>query len=120
MANIQKLENELNQMIMQGKIKEAMERFYDKNVIMQENLEKPRKGYQACLRTEMEFMENVNKFNKMQLVGDAVNGDVSYSEWDMDIEMKDGHKMKGPQIAARHWKNGKIVHERFYYDSKAH
>ncbi|MBI2451723.1 hypothetical protein HYV50_01435 [Candidatus Pacearchaeota archaeon] len=35
---------ELNNMILQGKIMEAFEKFYDENVVMQENSEEPRIG----------------------------------------------------------------------------
>ena len=44
------------------------------------------------------------------------NGDVSFSEWEMDVTFKGGHRVKMSQVAVRHWKNGKIVHERFFYN----
>jgi hypothetical protein len=41
---------------------------------------------------------------------------VSFAEWEMDISFKGGNRSKFNQVAVRHWKNGKIVHERFFYN----
>ena len=45
----------------------------------------------------------------------AVNGDVTFGEWYMDITFKNGFRAKIAQVAVRRWKDGKLVHERFYY-----
>jgi hypothetical protein len=34
----------------------------------------------------------------------------------MDITFKNGFHMKATQIAVRTWKDGKVVHERFFYN----
>jgi hypothetical protein len=44
-----------------------------------------------------------------------VNGDVTFGEWFMDVTFKNGFRLKMAQVAVRHWKDGKIAHERFYY-----
>ena len=54
-------------------------------------------------------------YEKARLLGSAVNGDTSYSEWEFDATYKGAGRVKLTQVAARRWKNGQIVHERFYY-----
>ena len=56
-----------------------------------------------------------DRFHGAALLGSAVNGDRSYSEWEFDATYKGGHRVKLTQVAVRQWKNGQIVHERFYY-----
>ena len=48
---------------------------------------------------------------------EGVEGDRSFSEWIFDVTFKDGTRMRNEQVAARRWKDGKVVHERFYYGS---
>jgi hypothetical protein len=71
-------------------------------------------------KAEEEFFGSVEAFNGGSVVSSAVNGDVTFSEWEYDITFKGGKRVKMNQVAVRHWKNGKIVSERFYYDKGAH
>ena len=51
-----------------------------------------------------------------QQVNRIVNGDLTYSEWEFDATYKGAGRIKQTQVSARRWKNGKVVHERFYYN----
>jgi ketosteroid isomerase-like protein len=110
------LDQALNEMILSGKALEAFEKFYADEVVMQENSEEPRKGKEANRKAEQEFMASVEAFNGASVKASAVNGDVTFSEWEMDITFKGGHRVKMNQVAVRQWKNGKIAHERFFYN----
>jgi ketosteroid isomerase-like protein len=103
-------------MILQGKILEAMDRFYADDVVMQENLDAPFTGKAFNRQREADWLASVEQFHSAECIGSAVNGDLSYSEWSMDITFKGGKRVKSSQVAARRWKNGQIVHERFYYN----
>ena len=46
----------------------------------------------------------------------AINGDTTFSQWWMDITFKNGYRYTNTQVAVRKWKDGKIVHERFFYN----
>lgn len=46
--NIAELERELNELIVSGQALEAFDRFYDDDVVMQENQQEPRVGKDAC------------------------------------------------------------------------
>ncbi|MGB3051203.1 MAG: nuclear transport factor 2 family protein [Polyangiales bacterium] len=116
-ANITELERELNEMIAAGNAMEAFEKLYADDVVMQENNQDPRVGKPACRAYEEEFFGNVAEFHEGSFHGSAAEGDRSYSEWIFDVTFKDGTRMKNHQVTARRWKDGKVVHERFYYGS---
>ncbi len=113
--DVRELERELNEMVASGKAMEAFEKFYADDVVMQENQEEPRVGKKACRAYEESFFGNVAEFHEGSLQGSAAEGNRSYSEWIFDVTFKDGSRMKNHQVAARQWKDGKVVHERFYY-----
>jgi ketosteroid isomerase-like protein len=115
-TSVQELDKQVNDDVLSGKAMEAFEKYYAEDVVMQENSEEPRKGKAANRKAEEEFFASVEAWNGGSVKASAVNGDVSFSEWEMDVTFKGGHRVKMSQVAVRHWKNGKIVHERFFYN----
>ncbi len=105
----------LNDAILSGKALEAFDQYYADDVVMQENSEEPRVGKEANRKAEVEFFSSLAEFHEGKLVSSAINGDVTFGEWFMDITFKGGHRLKMAQVAVRRWKDGKIAHERFYY-----
>jgi len=45
-----------------------------------------------------------------------VNGDTSFGQWSLDVTFKNGYRPALNQVAVRKWKDGQIVHERFFYN----
>lgn len=115
MANIEELERKLNDGILNGKAMELFEELYDDNVVMQENMETEYRGKDFNRKREQEFFASVEAWHDARMLGSAVNGDLSFSEWTMDISIKGVGRVQMAQVAVRRWKNGKIVHERFYH-----
>ncbi len=115
-TSVQELDKQVNDDVLSGKAMEAFEKYYADDVVMQENSEEPRSGKAANRKAEEEFFASVEAFNGGSVKASAVNGDVSFSEWEMDITFKGGRRVKMSQVAVRKWKNGKIVHERFFYN----
>jgi ketosteroid isomerase-like protein len=115
-TSVQELDKQLNDDVLSGKAMEAFEKYYADDVVMQENSEEPRRGKDANRKAEEEFFGSVEAFNGGSVKASAVNGDVTFSEWEYDITFKGGNRVKINQVAVRHWKNGKIVSERFYYN----
>lgn len=109
------IDHQLNQMILQGQILDAFEKFYAEDVVMQENLTAPKVGKAVNRKAEQDFIGSIEQFHGAALLGSAVNGERSYSEWEFDATYKGGHRVKLTQVAVRQWKNGLISHERFYY-----
>jgi hypothetical protein len=116
-TTIAALDAELNQMVLAGKILEAFDRFYDESVVMQENAATPTVGKTVNRAREEKFVESIEQFHGAQVLGSGAGADRSYSEWTMDVTFKGGIRVKLEQVAARQWRNGKIVHERFYFNA---
>ena len=115
MSNIQDLERKLNDAILSGKALEAFDELYADDVVMQENTEDPYVGKEFNRKREIEFFASVEAFHDGRVLASAVNGNVSFSEWEMDVTLKGAGRIKMNQVAVRRWKDGKIVHERFYH-----
>jgi len=115
--SIKKSVEELNNMILAGKIMEAFDRFYADDVVMQENSEKPRVGKDVNREFEKKFMESIDVFHGMKLNASAVtdDGKTAMNYWDMDVTMKGAPRKESSQVAVQEWKDGKIIKERFFY-----
>jgi ketosteroid isomerase-like protein len=109
------LDRELNQAVLAGNILNAFETYYADDVVMQENDLPPFTGKAVNRKREEDFVNSVQEFHEARLLGEAVNGDTSYSEWEYDLTFKNGTRTKLQQVASRRWKNGQVSHERFYY-----
>lgn len=115
-TSIQAAERELNDLILAGKALEGLERFYADDVEMQENTDAPVRGKEANRKREEEFFGSVESVNTVEVHASAVQGDVSFSEWTFDVNFEGGQRVALHQVAVRRWKDGRIVHERFYYN----
>jgi ketosteroid isomerase-like protein len=109
------LDRQLNEQILKGDILGAFDKFYADDTVMQENLTEPTRGKAANRKNEENFMATVETFHAATLLSSAVNGDVSFSEWEFDYTPKGAARVKFTEVAVRRWKNGQVAHERFYY-----
>lgn len=109
------LNDQLNQMILRGEALDAFEKFYADDVVMQENLDTPTVGKDANRSREQEFFGSIETFHGAELLSAGASEDVSFAEMAFDATYKGGHRNKLTEVAVRRWKDGKVVHERFYY-----
>src|SRR5258706_14087003 len=114
-SNMGTLDRELNQAILAGNILNAFETYYAEDVVMHENDSPPFTGKSVNRKREEDFVNSVQEFHGVKLLGEAINGDTSYSEWEYDLTFKNGTRTQLKQVASRRWKNGQVSHERFYY-----
>lgn len=112
--NTLELDAQLNRMIIDGKSAEAFERFYDENVVAQENDEPARHGRARWMQSRHQMEQSIRQFHA-RMLSHAANGDVSFSEWEFDVELEGTGVMKMVRVAVRRWKNGRVVSERFYH-----
>ncbi len=99
-----------------GQIIPAMNEFYDANVRMQENALQPIEGLPGNIEREKLFLASVKEWKSFNVLATAVNGDVSFCENVIEYIAIDGSHVKQHQVSVARWRNGKIIHERFYYD----
>lgn len=107
--------NDLNQMILGGKALEGFDKYYDDQVVMQENDSPATAGKSANREREIQFFSSITEFRGARVNSVAVSGDKTYVEWFFDYTHKDWGKRTYNQVAVQTWKNGKIVNEKFYY-----
>lgn len=115
MATIAELNRKLDEAVLAGKALEAFDELYAEDVVMQENSDEPFVGKAFNRQREIDFFSSIAELHSAAVLSSAAGDDVSFSEWTMDVTFKNGYRMKLNQVAVRRWKNGQIVHERFYY-----
>ena len=117
--NLQQRLNDLFGCIRQGKIIEAMSEFYDKETVMQDNANPPTVGLAANVEREKQFMSGVKEWKGFNVIASGVGDNVTFYECSLDFIATSGQPVHMEQVVVAKWNNGKIVHERFYYDTGA-
>ena len=115
--NLQQRLNDLFGYIRQGKIIEAMSEFYDKETVMQDNANPSTVGLAANINREKQFMSGVKEWKGFTVTASGVGDNVTFYECSLDFIATSGQPVHMEQVVVAKWKNGKIVHERFYYDT---
>ena len=114
MSNFKHNNEQLNTMIEQGKAMEAFELFYAENVTMQENETEPRVGKDFNREQCGGFVEAFPDL-KLKVLSVAYGENLSIQEVLFDYTNEQSEKIIYPEVAVRHWENGLVVKEKFYY-----
>ncbi len=112
--NVQKL----NSLIMEGKLAEAFEKYYDETVIIQVNGNPPITGREQNRKREMIFLQEIEKLNRAEIKSvtfGGTNDNVSMTEWVIHIENKKGEKKMIYRVNVQHWKDDKVINEKLYF-----
>ena len=117
--NVSNRVNSLVEYIKSGRILDAMTEFYSTDTQMQENANPPTKGLAANIEREKQFLAQVKVWKDFEVKALAVEGDTAFMESTIDFIAQNDQPMHMEQVSVTKWKDGKIVHERFYYDSAA-
>ncbi len=115
--NLKEKIEDLNKMILSGQNMEAFEKYYHNDVVMQENSNPPTQGKSANREREMQSISMVEQFHGAEVKSVSVGENLTMVEWSFDMTYKGGHRAKIDQVAVQKWKDGQIIHERFYYSS---
>jgi hypothetical protein len=107
--------NELLDTIRNGRIMDAMKEFYADDVVMTEPAYGETVGLAANLEREQAFVDSVKAFKNFETPALAVGDGVAIYENVMDWTDVNDNDIHVEQVVVQKWKDGKIVHERFYY-----
>jgi hypothetical protein len=107
--------NELNSLVLTGKMMDAFERFYHDDVVMQENHLTPTISKNANRQRELEFLDNVTEFRGAEVKGMGIGDSISFVIWKYDFTHKDWGVRDYTQVSIQEWKEGKIIKETFVY-----
>jgi SnoaL-like protein len=112
----EKLED-LNQLVISGKLLDAFDKYYHDEVEMQENENAPLKGKHANRKREEEFLSNIVEFRNAAVKGLAVSDEASFVIWSFDYTHRVWGVRNYTQVSVQTWKDDKIVKEQFFYGS---
>lgn len=117
-TTLQHAVNEFIRLLINGQPLEAMERFYDQEVVVFENRQLARAGRDACLKQERAQLAKQPQpvlFRLLRSAVDEENG-CAFLEYVVRFVGPEGRPMRIEQVAVQTWSQGKIIQERFYYE----
>ncbi|WKK66433.1 nuclear transport factor 2 family protein [Lutimonas zeaxanthinifaciens] len=110
--------SDLNDMIMQGEVKEAFERFYHDDVVIQHNDEAPVIGKEANRKIKESDLQNIIELKCAKPLKVTIGEQATMVEW----QFLDQHKIFGErnftQVAVHEWDAGLIIKEKLYCGNK--
>ena len=107
--------NDLNNLVLEGKMMDAFEKYYHPEVIMQENELPPMISKDANRKRELEFLGNLTEFRKAEVKGLGVGDGISFVIWEYEFTHKEWGVRKYSQVSIQTWKDGQIIREQFVY-----
>jgi len=111
--DVKTLDAQLNEMTRQGKILEALEKYYDDTCIFQEGNQPARKGRAAQHAHLSAFFKTLKSFNGATLHAQCLADGATISEWTFDMTGPQG-AIVWNEVLSRRWRDGKVISERFY------
>jgi hypothetical protein len=118
-ASLRERVQDLIQKVESGKAMEAFETYYADDIAMQENGNTPTVGKAVNRVREEQFFGSIAEVHEGRAVSYVADGDHAAIHWVMEFTTTGGQRARLDQIAYQTWKNGQIVHERFFYTSAA-
>jgi hypothetical protein len=106
--------SEMDGMVTKGQILEAIDKFFAGSVDTIEVGGALTKTKNEKVGKLKEFLGGIQAVNGISLLRSAINENVSYSEYKMDFDMKDGSKILWHEIIRREWKDGLVIHEQYF------
>jgi ketosteroid isomerase-like protein len=99
-----------------NRILDAIDELYADDVSMQDNLNPPVVGKAANRERERAFFGSIT-VHQNRALSVAVDGDQAVIHWLFEFTGADGKRYRMDQLSHQEWKDGRVVKERFYYDS---
>ncbi len=105
-------------MLAQGKMLEAFEKYYHNDVVAVEATGESRKGKDANRKFQLEFgsmIKEVHGTGVRAITSNEKEATTMVESW-MDATNKDGNRQMMEEVAVQKWQGDQIIHERFYYN----
>jgi hypothetical protein len=106
---------DLNNLVLEGKMLEAFDKYYHDDVAMQENNNTPVVGKATNRQREVDFLNSITEFREASVQGVAVGDNISFVIWSYDYTHKEWGVKNYTQVSVQNWKDGKIIKEQFFY-----
>lgn len=112
--NLQELSKAMNEMVANGQLVDAAEKYHASNIRTIEFDGRVTEGKQAAMKKLNDFVGSIQKVKEITLIRSASDGNASFSEYILHFEMKDGSDLYLHEIVRSLWENGQIVEERYF------
>lgn len=112
--NLKEKVQALDQMILEGQILPGVDQFFHSEVQTQEGNDSPVVGKTAHRNKLEQFFAGISAVNGIKLHSQAVGENVTMSEFTFDLTQKDGNHILWNEVLRRQWKDGLVIHERYY------
>ena len=122
MASLLGRTTQIMDMLKEGQFVEGMEAFYADDVVNEEPTGAKIVGLAALVEHEKNVLENVAAYHGIEVKSVGVGEDdgngngVTFAEYKLSVDMKDGSTFNPDQVQVTRWKDGKAVHIQFYYN----
>lgn len=109
-------------MVRQGQFVEGMEKYYADDAVNIEPAGEPIRGKQAIIDNEKNILGQVAAFHGIEVRSVGVGDDdgngngVTFAEYKITVDMKDGSKFNPDQVQVTRWVDGKAKEIKFYYN----
>lgn len=106
-------------MLAQGKMLDAFDKYYHKDIVMIEATGEVRKGKVANRKFQTEFLGMIKEFHGSgvnAITSNEKDGTTMVESW-MDVTLNDGNRSKMEEVAVQKWQGDQIINERFYYNA---
>ena len=114
MQQLNDLFAEKNEMITKGQILEAVEKFFAADARTVDFTGSKANGIKEIIEVQGKMIDAIQKVNEITLHRVGVGNDVTFAEFILDFDMKDGSKIHWHEIIYSVWKNGKVVFEEYF------
>ncbi len=109
---------DLYEMIYQGQILQAFEKYYHDDIVMTEATGESWSGKEANRKREEQFVGSVKEIHGGGVEAITANEDQNTTmveSW-LDVTFQDDNRVKLEQVAVQKWQDDRIINERFYYN----
>jgi hypothetical protein len=107
--------HKLNALVSAYRFEEALDQFYDENVVTVENENPPTMGLAAYKISARKYLASISN-HSARLLNVVISDDMSVAEWHYQFEHQEWGHWDTVQLSLQRWKNGKIIHERHHYN----
>jgi hypothetical protein len=114
MKQLKDLLAEKNEMVTKGQIPEAVEKYFAADARTVDFTGRRDNGKENIIAEQKKMVDLIEKANEISVHRVGVGDDVTFAEFIIDLDMKDGSKIYWHEIIYSIWKNGKIVYEEYY------
>lgn len=121
MASLTDMQNTIIEQLKRGEFVQGMEEFYAEDAVNEEASGAKTVGKRAIIENEKKILEGVAAFHGVTVHAAAAHDDgngngVTFMEYSVRVDLKDGGTFNPDQVQVTRWENGKAKHIRFYYD----